>query len=140
MPVYTYCCENCDVSVDLFRSVEARRDPALCECGSKMKRVPERFVADTFEAYYDEGLGCDVETKAEKRRVMKELGVVEAGDSVHGGRNFDKAAPDHVKPTAPKGIKRVPPRGGQEQVVETVDAAGEVTSRGKFGDLESGTS
>ena len=99
-----------------------------------MIRRVELFQDKTFEPHYDEGLGCDVSSAREKKRVMKALGVIETGDWVHGARNFDRHAPTKVSKFAPQGIPFQ--RAGEgDQVIETVNRDGTVVSRAKFSEL-----
>jgi len=99
--------------------------------------MTERPRVDIFEPYYDEGLGCDVHSEGERRRVMSELGLIESGDRVHGGRNFDANAPHTMTKRPLQGVKRKGVEGDpNEQVVETVDAEGKVVSKAKWGDLQ----
>jgi hypothetical protein len=56
-----------------------------------------------FEEYHDESLGVDINGRRHREQVMKAMGVREAGDRIHGGRNWDEKAPDTItadqKPT-----------------------------------------
>lgn len=45
-----------------------------------------------FESGYDEGLGCDIHGRRHQKQVMESQGVVQAGDSVRGGRNIADTA------------------------------------------------
>lgn len=45
-----------------------------------------------FEDYHDESLGVDIKGRRHKQEVMRAMGVIEAGDKVHGGRNWDENA------------------------------------------------
>jgi len=79
MPLYTFRCEHCSTQVDEQRPVEDRRHPIPCgHCKGLMERVPEMCVIDTFEPYYDEGLGCDVHSRSDRKAEMARLGLVEA--------------------------------------------------------------
>ena len=111
MPLYDFVCPTCkrrqeDVSVPYSVTM------LPCVCGRVTHRqfpVQAALGYQPFEAYYDEGLGCDVTGRQEKRRIMQALNVIEAGDKVHGAREFDRHAPHHVKPEPPRGEPFVPP-------------------------------
>jgi len=82
-----------------------------------------------FEAHYDEGLGCDVHSRREKKMIMNALNVHEAGDTKGGARNFDKHAPAHITPTAVRGEPFVDRRLAKEEPtpVGTVGKDGKTT-------------
>ena len=77
MPIYSFECRDCGRKGDVHRKVADRGNPVECPCGKEMNRVPERFTADTFEPYYDEGLGSDVYSARDRKAIMNQLGVVE---------------------------------------------------------------
>jgi hypothetical protein len=133
MPTYTFQCQKCSSAIDLIRSVDRRNDMVLCECDAVMQRTPELFRPNVFEPYYDEGLGEDLYSFADKRRSMKELGVVESGDRVGGARNFDKHAPDYVSKMPVRGVRRRPKP--VDPIVETLDDNGKVAERRPFSEL-----
>ena len=135
MPVYTYRCPDCESRFEEVRTVDRRHDKTLCACGSQMKRAPELFKVSTFEPYYDEGLGCDVHSSEDKRAIMKDLDLIEAGDTVHGARNFDDKNPNLVEKTPPKGIRRKEKKEVDDTIVQTVDAKGEVLTSEPFHEL-----
>lgn len=135
MPVYSFSCESCGKSEDVLRSVAQRNDATVCTCGNKMVRVPERFTADTFEPYFDEGLNSDVYSQRHRKSIMAMQGVVEAGDAVHGGRNFDSKLPHLVDKQPPKGKVWNPPPEQSNATVSTVDDAGKTLDTHKIDDL-----
>ena len=137
MPLYTYRCPRCAEELELLRPVSQRRAQVLCpSCRSFMQKTVILPVVRTFEPYFDEGLGSDVYSESDRRALMKERGVIEAGDPVHGGRNFDPKAPDLVKKQPLQGIRPKVSRSG-DFPVETVDGAGKTVSRGMFSELPS---
>ena len=137
MPIYTYQCQSCDKSIDLLRDVEDRKKTVPCQCGPNTEKVrrPEVFRAEVFEAYYDEGLGSDVYSSADRKAIMRELDVIEAGDKVHGGRHFDEKAEEKIDKQAPKGISRRGVKDETKQVVQVVDCSGEISASEDFRDL-----
>lgn len=108
-----------------MRAMDDRNEPMSCDCSAVMKRTPETFKANTFEAYYDEGLGSDIYTEKHRQSIMKAQGVIEAGDPVHGGRNFDSKAPILMKKQKVKGKVWAPPPERSAAVVSTVSKSGE---------------
>jgi hypothetical protein len=137
MPIYTLECVSCGGKEDFFRKVDERNEFVSCACGGIMVRVVERFKVDVFTPYYDEGLGSDVHSRRERKRLMSELGVVEAGDAVHGGRNFDSKNPNVIGVDRElRGHVRRKHREGDAQLVEVVDANGIVVESKRFDELE----
>jgi len=131
MPLYTFRCEHCQTQKDEQRLVEDRRHPVPCaHCSGMMERVPEMCVIDTFEPYYDEGLGCDVHSRSDRKAEMARLGLVEAGDPVHGGRNYDASNPVQMKKLPLQGVERqsAAPR---DSVIKTHDETGKVVTTQK---------
>lgn len=111
MPRYDYRCRSCGSVSTEFVRYEDRASDKKCSCGSASKYefpMGAALGVRVMEAYYDEGLGCDIHGARHKAQVMKAQGVQEAGDTVHGARNFDKSAPHHVKPLPPQGIEYAP--------------------------------
>ena len=114
MPRYDYVCisPECLEEHTLERSYKDRTNVSFCpKCGAKAEYqfpVGAALGVQVLEPYYDEGLGCDINSHPHRRKVMKAQGVIEAGDPVKGARNFDKHAKHHVKPQAPKGIEYAP--------------------------------
>ena len=129
MPNYDYSCPKCYVQEE--RSVKDRLVAQFCHCGAKMDRqfpVEAAKNFQPFESYYDEALDVDITGREDRRHKMAAMGVIEAGDSVGGAREFDKHAPHHIKPLPPRGatLKRndEPPKGwkvGIEKNGKTVD-------------------
>ncbi len=128
MPRYDFNCLVCNFEEERWASFEERT--ATCpECGDKMVRqFPLSAIKgfQPFESYYDEGLGCDINGRRERQQVMKALNVIEAGDKVHGGRNFEANAPHHVKPQPPRGAKLEPRLPPQEWDVAVEKQPGEL--------------
>ena len=129
MPRYDYKCCSCgSVSTEFVRYEDRAKDKA-CKCGSPSKYefpVGAALGVRVMEPYYDEGLGCDIHGPRHKAQIMRSQGVQEAGDTVHGARNFDKDAPHHVKPLPPQGIEYAPNiKTDASMGVETENSRGE---------------
>ena len=114
MPRYDYACvsPDCEAVYTIERSYEDRAEPTCCgSCGGDAVYqfpVGAALGVQVLEPYYDEALGCDINGYQHKRQVMQAQGVIEAGDTVGGARNFDKHAKHHIKPQAPRGIDYAP--------------------------------
>ena len=105
---YDYKCSGCGETTTDNRSFEVREVALNCSCGGSMEyQFPVSAILgfQPFEPYWDEALGCDINGRREKKQVLKAMNLVEAGDAQHGGINFDKHAPDHIKPRSPVGLK-----------------------------------
>jgi len=135
MPIYSFHCYKCGESEDVLRVIEDRHKAMVCNCGNKMKRVPEHFKAEVFEPYFDEGLNSDVYSKKHRKAIMEAQGVIEAGDPVHGGRNFDSKLPNLVTKQDPKGKVWNPPKERSDASVTTMDKNGNVVSTHNIDDL-----
>jgi|TARA_R100000008_G_scaffold84652_2_gene72640 putative FmdB family regulatory protein len=135
MPIYSFECRDCGRKGDVHRKVADRGNPVKCPCGKEMNRVPERFTADTFEPYYDEGLGSDVYSARDRKAIMNQLGVVEAGDQVGGARIFDEKNPNLIKKQPPIGKRKKMPKAFDDAVIEVSDAEGRTVSREISGEI-----
>ena len=134
MPTYTFECAPCDIVQDFERSVAKRNEPVMCGCGQFAARIPERPVVHSFEPYYDEGLGCDISSRTERKAVMASLNLQEAGDAVHGARNWDQKNPVQMKKVPLRGVQHVKAQE-RDSVIKTHDEKGNVTSSQKFSDM-----
>jgi hypothetical protein len=108
---YDYKCVECDRVTVHESKFEAREDDRACECGAKAEyQFPLGAILGfrPFESYYDEALDCDIHGVMHKKRVMRQAGVIEAGDKVGGARNFDSKAPNPMKPLPPRGVEYTP--------------------------------
>ena len=107
MPNYDYYCRQCEQVNPHVVPYTNRREKRLCpDCSSPMAYLfPMNAIMgyQPFEAYYDEALDGDITSRRDKKDFLLYQGLVEAGDKVHGGRNFDKHAPHHIKPLPPRG-------------------------------------
>ena len=135
MPIYSFECRDCGRKGDVHRKVADRGNPVKSPCGKEMNRVPERFTADTFEPYYDEGLGSDVYSARDRKAIMNQLGVVEAGDQVGGSRIFDEKNPNLIKKQPPIGKRKKMPKAFDDAVIEVSDAEGRTVSREISGEI-----
>ena len=119
----------------MVRTVDERNNTVACRCGTLMQRVPEWFDARVFTPHFDEALGEDLHSFADKRRSMQELGVVETGDRVGGARNFDKHSDDYITKRPLQGIRRKQADKNYDPVVEVLDDKDKVVERKRFSDL-----
>lgn len=106
MPRYDFRCQECGrLQTNVTVPAEQRVFP--CSCGRTAERLfPVSAILgyQPFQEHYDEALGCDIHSAAEKRRILKDKGLIEAGDPVHGARNFDRHAPEHIGQKPLRGI------------------------------------
>lgn len=84
MPVYSYECPKCHEITEAFRRVD-ERNLMTCDCGAQMEIVilsapnhPKEMLP-----HFDNGLGAYVRDRSDRKRIMKEKGLKEAGDSDH---------------------------------------------------------
>tara|TARA_Y100000310_G_scaffold96338_1_gene94106 strand:- start:331 stop:756 length:426 start_codon:yes stop_codon:yes gene_type:complete len=141
MPSYDFSCGDCGCVREMNVSYEERDDQRYCPCGSELKRLfPTGAVRgiQVFEAYYDEALDADITGPDQKKEVMRIRNVIEAGDKVGGARNFDKEAPHHVKPVAPRGAKAVPRPPPDEWEVSSVSDEDMINETGEGGIITDG--
>tara|TARA_R100000963_G_scaffold33488_1_gene25885 strand:- start:397 stop:876 length:480 start_codon:yes stop_codon:yes gene_type:complete len=102
MPFYDYKCNTCNAVHEIPILYSKRNQPQEClSCGKEaVYQFPTSgiFGFQPFESYYDESLNMDIHGRRHKEQTMKALNVIEAGDKVHGGRNYDSSAPETIKP------------------------------------------
>lgn len=114
MARYTWKCCECHHEEDRNVPSDQRDWPYACpKClGKTIRQFPVEAALGVkfFAPYWDEGLNCDVNSESERKSIMRALNVIEAGDPVHGGRNFEKKAPHHVKPRPLRGEPFQDPR------------------------------
>lgn len=105
MPRYDVRCGQCG-------KVEERTLPCdvrcvVCSCGGVAERlfpVTAALGFMPFQEHYDEALGCDIHSYGEKRRILRDKGLIEAGDRIKGALNFDKHAPEHIGKKPVQGV------------------------------------
>jgi hypothetical protein len=135
MPRHDWFCPDCgDTVKDLFFRLAEMPDSVPCmTCGGKMEIDFSHCTTkpEVFEPFYCEAFDCDVNSPREWKAILKDKGVIEAGDKVGGARNDEwesKNANAMVK-QPPKGREYVPEQVRQEEFrreraswdVETVD-------------------
>lgn len=104
MPFYDYCCNMCNLQVEERREYKDRDAVKKCSScnGSLVYQFPMSAAKGyvPFEPYYDESLDVDIHGLRHKQQVMKAMGVIEAGDKVHGARNYDSDSSEAIKPVS----------------------------------------
>jgi len=101
-----------------------------------MLRCPERFSPRTFEPYYDEALGCDVHTEAERQAILKENGWIEAGDHVGGSRAEETSSNATLLDKQPlKGIPYQRRKHNDEDIQVAVESKSGESREVRLGDL-----
>ena len=103
MPIYDYKCEDGHSTED-YQTMANCDEPTVCsECGKMAKRIIGRsaWAVDRFGErfpYYDRGLGMELRSKAHRRQIIKERGLIPVDgtiDSADIGRAArEKAAED----------------------------------------------
>ena len=108
MPNYDYKCGMCGDTHEVLVKYEDRFCKRPCiYCAGMCEYVFPYQALNGYqetEAYFDEGLGVDVNGKREQRQIMQGQGVIEAGDKQGGGREWDKDHINAIKMQKPKGI------------------------------------
>lgn len=135
MPIYEYVCEVCGERTEELLPVRDRAVPGPCRCGGWRRLTPSKVHLDLLEPYFDEGLGCDIESAGHRRKVLRERGLIEAGDRVGGSRNFDEKAPEHVGKLPLKGISSAR-AVGRDQPILVKDEKGKVVESTTWNSLE----
>ena len=79
MPLYDFRCEKCDVEVEGYASVASRNEVACPMCGDTMTVLITTRARSVVYDYFSENLDAYVTGPAQRRRLMKERGLEEAG-------------------------------------------------------------
>lgn len=80
MPLYTYSCEKCDITTNLFRSVDQRHAETHCECGSQMKKIiATGFAHSDVDIVTDDidGINRRITSSHELKSLMRKNDVTE---------------------------------------------------------------
>jgi len=91
MPLYDYHCDPCDHTWEVLQRLADLPLGAGCpRCGATARRLLPRphIVADTFPAPYDDiGLGVRIDSRSQRRRIMRDKGLEELGSTTkHGAK------------------------------------------------------
>jgi len=79
MFTYEYRCRICGDVTERLRELEDRDNCPFCECGGRTRKIislPK--IHRDMRPYFDENLGCQINGKQHRQRVMNEQGVQEA--------------------------------------------------------------
>lgn len=85
MPIYTYKCDKCEHSKDMFRRIAERNNPLVCDCSGNMllSIQPVRFnspIGGYDNPGYESPMsGKFITSKKQRTEEMKRFDVVEAG-------------------------------------------------------------
>lgn len=112
MPIYEYECPHCRAQIEVLRASSATHDE-LCRCGHMMRRLisAPRVHTDSVAPYYDHGLGARVESRSQRKGLMKAAGVEESGDMTsrrHGAKGTLFSFPGQT-------VTGVPPSGAYRE-------------------------
>jgi len=101
MPKYPYFCAHCDRTFDIIKPYKEIDRNEQCDCGAVLDSSCRRIGGGTYfigekveDAEYNPGLGCIVKSKAHRRQICKERGLIEVGndyDPVKQQRDIDRA-------------------------------------------------
>jgi putative FmdB family regulatory protein len=85
MPRYEYMCGSCGRRFELnLRMADYRRWWDCPRCSKQAERIytPDSapYIINDIVPYHDKGLGMDIHSRSERRAIMKQRGLVEAGD------------------------------------------------------------
>ena len=83
MPIYEYECKRCGHTFEERRRVDNRYRISCQQCGYGDLGILIGPVAvhTDLEPYYDIQLGCRIESKQQKKEVVRELGLTDVGDA-----------------------------------------------------------
>ena len=106
MPQYDYVWPDCQNKEEHIVPYNARTTPRPCKCGG--------FMDYTFTlcrtiwggiSGYDEALGVDINGRRERDQILKDKGLVQAGDKVGGSRNWEKNSEQAVGISEQQGLR-----------------------------------
>lgn len=84
MPMYDYQCDACSLVFESYNRMSACRSAECPKCGKPASQVfitpPQAFRE--ILPYYDNGLGEQVQDRADRKRIMDKKGLVEADESL----------------------------------------------------------
>lgn len=83
MPVYQYCCPECEKQVEEYRSIETRHEGPLCSCGSRMDKVisaPSMVMPDIKPYRAVAGDRRWITSRSQHRQFLRDNGLVEVGN------------------------------------------------------------
>ena len=79
MPLYDYYCKSCKAEWEAFNSM-ANREEESCRCGTPATvQISATRTKPVIMDYFSENLNSHITGPEQRRRVMKESGVEEAG-------------------------------------------------------------
>ncbi len=109
MPRHDWMCKACGhTEKDMVHRLAQWPPRAECERGQLMEADFSNCLtkADVWEPFYCEAFDCDVNTRAEWQAILKDKGLIEAGDKVGGARNEETSSfAETMGKQAPKGIQ-----------------------------------
>lgn len=85
MPLYPYHCKDCEHDFDVAKSVADIDQTELCQCGSNNTVRNIALVSieksSAIQPYYEPALGCMINSKSHKQRILKDRGLEEVGNT-----------------------------------------------------------
>lgn len=111
MPMYDYKCDMCGNVEEMLVPLDKVDRPQECKyCQQRVmqRQFPVEAIKQlqVWEPHYSEMFDCDIPTKREYDRILRDKGAIEAGDRVRGARDFDPKA-NNMEPQPLKGKQYV---------------------------------
>jgi len=78
VPVYDFRCNDCRIEWEEYHEIKDR-DNEWCVCGEKAERLIKFSTMPIIKEYFSENLNAQITGPAQRKRIMKERGVEEAG-------------------------------------------------------------
>ena len=86
-PIYEFTCSNCGHCAEVYSSRVSTETSRDCSCGAVMHKIISHTARPIILDYYSDQLGCQITSPEQKKRVMKEKGVMEAPPISEMGEN-----------------------------------------------------
>lgn len=86
MPTYDFFCEKCDLEFEFVESIKEYEPRKKCvQCDNEMKRIYKyckfhHTGAKVEDAEFNPGLGRVTKSKAHRKELAKQMGVIEVGN------------------------------------------------------------
>ena len=79
MPLYDYHCSTCNKNSEGYSNIEERNNQKCDKCNNLLKVQISGVNKEIrpFNPYYDEALDYHIESRDQKKRVLKERGLVQ---------------------------------------------------------------
>ena len=106
MPLYEHRCDACALVTEQYAPLRAAPLAIVCPaCGGPAPQIISRpaAVAPEITPYFDRGLDARVTSRAQRRTLMRENGLVEKGTTaLHGTKGTIFSHPGQTAASVPK--------------------------------------